>query len=337
MPLNNSSTLTNGGNVTITGSLNASSYGTFTNDGASSLALRVDSINSTTDNDFRFAKGGTDYSAIQTNGSTDEFEFYVKPSVGDWQRMFYMKRDGSYSAFDGTNAVVLPKGTTAQRPASPVTGMIRFNTTLDKTEYYSSTGWIPVAPFGDGSSVTNASTSVLQFDSLSKSAGTYYFAPPGANSATYQLYYTPNFRGTGYGFVRVFSSPTQGTATLNLIDVNLPITQLMVNYDASTWATAGWSDGTYRRFNTRGNAAGNSDLTTTGTKIGYKVFFGYAGGHGIYNSSQETCNWGNSTGAIGAGYDGSCGTFPNDLRWGTGNATAYYNIIQGTWEIWIRW
>ena len=70
---------------------------------------------------------------------------------------------------------------------------------------------------------------------------------------------------------------------------------------------------------------------------GYKVFFGYSGGHGIYNSSQETCNWGNSTGAIGAGYDGSCGTFPNDLRWGTGNATAYYNIIQGTWEIWIRW
>ena len=160
MPLNNGSTLTNGGNVTITGSLNASSYGTFTNDGTSSLALRVDSINSTTDNDFRFAKGGTDYGAIQTNAGTDEFEFYVKPSVGDWQRMFYMKRDASYSAFDGTNAVVLPKGTTDQRPASPVTGMIRFNTTLDKTEYYSSTGWIPVAPFGDGSSVTNASTSV---------------------------------------------------------------------------------------------------------------------------------------------------------------------------------
>ena len=50
------------------------------------MALRLDSTNSATENDLRFAKGGTDYGAIQTNGSTDEFEFYVKPSVGDWGR-----------------------------------------------------------------------------------------------------------------------------------------------------------------------------------------------------------------------------------------------------------
>ena len=35
----------------------------------------------------------------------------------------------------------LPAGTTAQRPASPVVGMIRYNTTESKYEVYTSTGW----------------------------------------------------------------------------------------------------------------------------------------------------------------------------------------------------
>ena len=35
----------------------------------------------------------------------------------------------------------MPKGTTAQRPSSPVTGMIRENTTLNKIEVYNGTEW----------------------------------------------------------------------------------------------------------------------------------------------------------------------------------------------------
>lgn len=42
-----------------------------------------------------------------------------------------------------TQYIQLPVGTTAQRPASPVVGMIRFNTTLSYIEIYTSTyGWI---------------------------------------------------------------------------------------------------------------------------------------------------------------------------------------------------
>jgi hypothetical protein len=174
------------------------------------------------------------------------------------------------------------------------------------------------------------------------SAGTYYFAPPGATNATYQLYYEPNFRGTGYGFVKVFSSPLRGAQTVNLIGQNLPITELMVNNagSASTWATAGWSSGGYRRFNTLG---ANSDYPTTGTKsgTGFRVFFGAGGGHGIYNSSQNPCSWSNSNLSIGAGYNGSnggCGSFPDNLVWGTGiSGSANYTEVSGTWEIWIRW
>lgn len=44
----------------------------------------------------------------------------------------------------GTGAVLVPKGTTAERPAVPIDGMIRFNTDIGTFEFYQA-GW--VAPF----------------------------------------------------------------------------------------------------------------------------------------------------------------------------------------------
>lgn len=51
-----------------------------------------------------------------------------------------------------TGALTMPSGTTAERPGSPVAGMIRYNSTLNVTEYYNGTAWYsitattPVAP-----------------------------------------------------------------------------------------------------------------------------------------------------------------------------------------------
>jgi hypothetical protein len=45
------------------------------------------------------------------------------------------------NADSATGAAQLPVGTTAQRPASPVTGQLRFNTTTIKTEYWNGTAW----------------------------------------------------------------------------------------------------------------------------------------------------------------------------------------------------
>jgi hypothetical protein len=42
---------------------------------------------------------------------------------------------------DDTGFIRLPQGTTAQRPASPVVGMIRFNTSTNSTEFYNGTTW----------------------------------------------------------------------------------------------------------------------------------------------------------------------------------------------------
>lgn len=235
-----------------------------------------------------------------------------------------------------TDAIMVTKGTTAQRP-SATSGLLRHNTSLQSLEYHNGTNWLSLIP--DGSTAANAVTNLTQFDSLGKPAGVYWFSPPGYSLGAIQLYYDSSLQSLGVGWVQVFSSPFKGSATVNEIDKNLPVTQILVRTsDGVDWATAGWNNGVYRRFVTRGNASdAATDLTTTGTKTGFRVYFGYAGGHGIYNTSQEVCSWSNSTGAIGAGYDGSCGSYPNNLVWGLGNSTPNYTTINKTWHIWIRW
>lgn len=42
---------------------------------------------------------------------------------------------------DNTGALVLPKGTSAQRPASPARGMIRYNTDYNRVEIYIGNYW----------------------------------------------------------------------------------------------------------------------------------------------------------------------------------------------------
>ena len=44
-------------------------------------------------------------------------------------------------ADSATGGLFLPVGTTAQRPASPATGMMRFNTTTSSVEVYNGTSW----------------------------------------------------------------------------------------------------------------------------------------------------------------------------------------------------
>jgi hypothetical protein len=50
----------------------------------------------------------------------------------------------SNTVIDDTGFLHLPKGTTAQRPGSPVSGMMRFNTDLNCSEFYNGTAWIQI-------------------------------------------------------------------------------------------------------------------------------------------------------------------------------------------------
>jgi hypothetical protein len=57
--------------------------------------------------------------------------------------------------FNTTEAIKLPVGTTAQRPGTPATGQIRYNSTLAATEIYNGTAWDPVPVAGTNLTLPN--------------------------------------------------------------------------------------------------------------------------------------------------------------------------------------
>jgi hypothetical protein len=44
--------------------------------------------------------------------------------------------------FDQTGSIVMPKGTTTQRPSTPTQGAQRWNTSLNKVEFYDGSAWV---------------------------------------------------------------------------------------------------------------------------------------------------------------------------------------------------
>ena len=61
------------------------------------------------------------------------------PDWNDWtinmEGSSHLNVNGSFAMTAGAQ-LTLPRGTTAQRPASPTAGMIRYNTTTSIGEYY---------------------------------------------------------------------------------------------------------------------------------------------------------------------------------------------------------
>ena len=72
------------------------------------------------------------------------------------------------SSFTSTGAVIVSKGTTGQRPGSPVSGMFRFNTTTAEFEGYNGTAFASVG----GAALSNATTTASSLFPLFASATT---------------------------------------------------------------------------------------------------------------------------------------------------------------------
>lgn len=107
-------------------------------------------------------------------------------------------------AFDPTGqAMVPPVGTTAQRPATPVTGMLRFNTTVGKFEQYNGTTW---GSIGGGASISDTAPSVPQPGDLwwKSDEGQMYVYYTDANSSQWVV--ANAFQGgTAFGDITVTS------------------------------------------------------------------------------------------------------------------------------------
>lgn len=174
-------------------------------------------------------------------------------------------------------------------------------------------------------------TSPQELQNNGQPAGTYLIKSPSMNTAI-SMYYEPNYFDSK-PWVRVFSSPYTSTATVNLLGNSIDWTGILVQRTSLDIRHTAYFSAS-RLYNLDSSATTSS----SGTRTGYRVFLGEAGGHGIYNTSQSPCSWGDSNGAVGAGYNGTCGTFPNNLVWGTGqNGSPFYTNLSGTWEHWIYW
>jgi hypothetical protein len=192
--------------------------------------------------------------------------------------------------------------------------------------------------FGPRGTATGTTTkpfgSPVQAQQLGAVDGGLYYFKSGAMSSAVQM----EFRAKYYEnkpFCCVFRSPYASTATTNRIDLSIPMAGLLVQRDAlDIRAAVYWSTPiTYNTLSGTGNNTADSGYAYR------RVLLGGAGSHGLYNTSQQSCNWGDSVGSVGAGYTGAtCGTWPNDLKWGTGQSgSATYTNMSGTWSHWVYW
>jgi hypothetical protein len=88
------------------------------------------------------------------------------------------------TVFNDTGYIQLPSGTTAQRPASPANGMIRFNSSLPGLEGYINGAWVTIG--GTPGSQSNPATSATQLKNAGITTnGVYYYT---LSSGTVPLY-----------------------------------------------------------------------------------------------------------------------------------------------------
>jgi hypothetical protein len=76
------------------------------------------------------------------NGDTVANVFYVDAGTGTASFGNSTQTTGAVVSFNTPNSILIPVGNSAQRPASGVTGMVRFNTTLDSLEFYDADSWV---------------------------------------------------------------------------------------------------------------------------------------------------------------------------------------------------
>lgn len=89
----------------------------------------------------------------------------------------------------GTGSLTLPKGTTAQRPSSPLSGMMRFNTSVGLAEVYTGTDWIYMSAL-NGSSAETAAPSASVIKALNPAApnGVYWLKFVSGSNTAFQAY-----------------------------------------------------------------------------------------------------------------------------------------------------
>jgi hypothetical protein len=125
----------------------------------------------------------------------------VAGSIKASANVFFMNRVGIATSnpscalqVNATDAIAMPVGTTAQRPAAPVTGQIRYNSTLGAFEGYGSTTWgsLGGSSGGGGTQSPNTQTNISALDT-----GAIVFVSSNLEVARFQRSGAAGFLGIG--------------------------------------------------------------------------------------------------------------------------------------------
>lgn len=140
--------------------------------GANGLTLNASTINSnasritvnSNSSAVDFAVNGTLANVFYVNGTTNTASFGSSTQTTN-----------ALVAFNATNSILFPVGNTAQRPGTGVTGMIRFNSTLNAVEIYDNSQW---------STVGTPSFTVISDQQFSGDGSTVVFTLTGSPTTT---------------------------------------------------------------------------------------------------------------------------------------------------------
>ena len=120
-----------GGNINTTGTLIGGN-----------IVISGDDITDTNGRvNFNTAGADVDFAV---NGDTVANAFYVDAGTGTASFGSATQTVNAIVAFNATSSILSPVGNTAQRPATGVTGMVRFNTTDNNLELYDNSAWTAV-------------------------------------------------------------------------------------------------------------------------------------------------------------------------------------------------
>ena len=124
--------------------------------------------------------------------------------------------------FTGVSSVVVPVGEESDRPALPVKGMTRLNSTTNVLEYYDGSAWKSLT----GTSGTAGFTTITKDNFVTTAGGTLYgpltLTPYSENGVI--VYMDNVIQEPGYNFTLSNSAGTL-TGTLNYIKFDAPGTQ----------------------------------------------------------------------------------------------------------------
>ena len=131
--------LVTGANVTASANVTGANVVGTTSGKFGNIVISGDDITDTNGRvNFNTAGDDVDFAV---NGDTVANVFYVDAGTGTASFGNATQTTNAIVAFNATNSILMPVGNTAQRPGTGVLGMLRYNSTLDALEQYTSTGW----------------------------------------------------------------------------------------------------------------------------------------------------------------------------------------------------